>query len=93
MPPPWALEHGEQFRAFPEVQEAGGSEEPTSFPGAGEGGWQQAETLIKGKGPAGATHWLQRKPLPYPPAPSILPPRPTPGWKAENLHSFWLNGF
>lgn len=73
MPPPWALGHGERFCAFPEVQEAGGSEEPTSFPGAGEGGWQQAGTLIKGKGPAGATHWLQRKPLPHPPAPPIPP--------------------
>lgn len=73
MPPPWALEHRERFHTFPKVQEAGRSEESTSFPGAGEGGWQQAGTLINRKGPAGATHWLQRKSLLYPPAPSITP--------------------
>lgn len=72
MSPSWAPEHREQFHILPKVQEAGRSEEPTFFPGAGEGGWQQAGTLINRKGPAGATRWLEEA-LPYPPAPSITP--------------------
>lgn len=60
---------------FPtKVQEAGRSEEPASFPGAGEGARQQAGALINREGPAGRSRSLaQREALPYPPAPSITP--------------------
>lgn len=88
MPPPWALEHREQFHTFPKVQEAGRSEESTSFPGAGEGGWQQAGTLIN------RNSSLATEEVPPLPTCSLHHTQgPRPGWRAENLHSYWMNGF